>query len=119
MRVQDAARNLRGERCVAHEGEAHRLGESAGDAALAQLGVRRRRAGGAVGDSGRPFRLPDAVGAQMPRKANVGGLCRVFSEPEGPNSCSSFPSLSAGEFHQRRFADDKRGGAGRYAALIV
>ena len=32
------------------------------------------------------------------------GLCRVFSEPEGPNSCSSFPSLSAGEFHQRRFA---------------
>ena len=104
MRVQDAARNLRDERCVARQGEAHRLGKSAGDAAFSQLGDRRHGAGGAGGDSGRPGKLPDTVGAQMPRKANVGGLCRVFSEPEGPNSCSSFPSLSAGEFHRRRLA---------------
>jgi len=36
MGVQDAARNLRDERRIAREGEAHRFCESAGDAALSQ-----------------------------------------------------------------------------------
>ena len=64
MGVQDAAGDLGGERGIAREGEAHRLGESTGDATPPQLGDRRRGAGGAVGDSGRPGKLPDAVGAK-------------------------------------------------------
>jgi len=44
MRIQDAAGNLRGERGIAREGEADRLGESAGDATAPQLGDRRRGA---------------------------------------------------------------------------
>ena len=66
MGIQDAARNLRDERRIAREREAHRLGESAGDAAAPQLGDGRRGAGRAGGDCGRPGKLPDAVGAKMP-----------------------------------------------------
>ena len=60
MGIQDATRNLRGERRIARESEAHRFGESAGDAALPQLGDGRRGDGGAGGDFGRPGKLPDA-----------------------------------------------------------
>jgi hypothetical protein len=46
MRIQDAAGNLREERRIAREGEAHRFGESAGDATPPQLGDSRRGAFG-------------------------------------------------------------------------
>ena len=68
MGVQDAAGNLRGKRRIAREGEANRLGESAGDVTAPQLGNRRRGAGRARGDFDRPGKLPDAVGAKMPKR---------------------------------------------------
>jgi hypothetical protein len=68
MGIQDAAGNLRGERGIAREGDADRLGESAGDAAAPQLGDRRRGAGRTRGDFGRPGKLPHAVGAKMPKR---------------------------------------------------
>ena len=74
--VQNAAGNLRDERGIARESEAHRLGESAGDATPPQLGDSRRGAGRAGGDFGRPGKLPDAVGAKMP-KGIVPGLLRA------------------------------------------
>jgi len=67
MGIQDAAGNFRDERRIAREGEADRFGESAGDVTPPQLGDRRRGAGGAGGDFGRPGKLPDAVG---PRSAS-------------------------------------------------
>ena len=67
MGIQDAAGDLRDERGIAREGEADRLGESAGDAAAPQLGDRRRGAGMPGGDFGWPGKLPDAVGSQMPK----------------------------------------------------
>jgi hypothetical protein len=63
MGIQDAAGNIRDERRIVRKGEAHRFGETAGDTTAPQLGDRRRRAGRARGDFGRPGKLPDAVGA--------------------------------------------------------
>ena len=68
MRIQNAVGNLRGERGIVREREADRFGESAGDATAPQLGECRRGTGRAVGDFARPFKLPDTVGAKMPKR---------------------------------------------------
>jgi len=101
MGVQDAAGNFRDERRIVREGEANRLGESAGDTTSPQLGDRRRGAGRAGGDFGWPGKLPHAVGAKMP-KGIVPGPLRTG----GAELLQQFPELvlDAGEFHQRRFA---------------
>ena len=79
MGIQDAAGNLRDERRIAREGEADRFGESAGDSASPQLGDRRRGAGRASGDFGRPGKLPDTVGAKMP----IGTIRRDYAPIAG------------------------------------
>ena len=101
MRIQNAAGDLRDERRIVREREAHRLGESAFDVTAPQLGDRRRGAGRARGDLGRPDKLPDAVGPKMP-KGIVPGLLRAG----GAELLQQLPELvlDAGEFHQRRFA---------------
>ena len=101
MRIQDAAGDLRDERRIVREHEAHRLGESAFDATAPQLGDRRRGAGRARGDFGRPGKLPDTVGAQMPEGIVPGPL-----GAGGAELLQQFPELvlDAGKFHQRRFA---------------
>ena len=78
-----------------------RFGESAGDATPPQLGDSRRGAGRAGNDFGRPGKLPDAVGAKMPKRI-VPGLLGAG----GAELLEQFPELvlDAGEFHQRRFA---------------
>jgi hypothetical protein len=74
--AQNAAGNLRDERRIVRERETHRLGESAFDVTTPQLGDRRRGAGRARGDFGRPGKLPNTVGAKMP-KGIVPGLLRA------------------------------------------
>ena len=101
MGVQNAAGNLRDERRIACEGEAHRLGKSAFDVTSPQLGDGRRGAGRSGSDFGRPGKLPDAVGAQMPKRIVPGPF-----GAGGTELLQQFPELTldAGEFHQRGFA---------------
>ena len=115
MGIQDAAGNFRDERRIAREREAHRLGESAGDAASPQLGDSRRGAGRAGGDFGWPGKLPDAVGAKMPK--------RIVPGPFGAGGAElleQFPELvlDAGEFHQRRFAAQQGARGAEFAQAV-